>query len=384
MRPIRLSIVGNPDSVHVSRWARHFADRGFDVTLLTFYQSGMQDGDHLHLRYLRPRSGGGGAAGRSGRSRVRIQLAEWLPGTMRLATAARYNLAGFRQQLRASRPDIVHGHYLSNYAFIAALGDIRPLVTTAWGSDVLRDPHDSVVTKKIVQWVIGQSALITYSANAVAEACSNFGARADQLFRVVLGVDSAFLDAVKDSPRPSTRPPVIVSYRSLDRAMFNIDVIIQAMPEVLRRVPGARLLIGNSGQLEPELRELASRLRLAASVEFIGHGDARELANRMGQAAVYVALPDTDASSVTLLEAMAAGAFPVVSDIPASREWVSPDDGIFVPTRDAHSLAAALTEALQSPERRDRAAERNRDLIEREGRWDRNMPRLEEAYRLLV
>ena len=384
MRPIRLSIIGNPDSTHVSRWARHFAQQGFDVTVLSFYQSGLQAGEHLHPRYLRPRRGGYAAAGPTVRTRVGSQLGRWLPGTMRLTTAARYGLAGFRQQLRESRPDIVHGHYLSHYAFIAALGGMRPLVTSAWGSDVLRDPHESLITKKMVQWVIGQSALITYSANVVAEACSNLGARADQLFRVVLGVDSAFLDAVKDCPRPSARPPVIVSYRSLDRSMFNVDVIIQAMPEVLRHVPEARLWIGNSGRLEPELRALASRLRLDTSVEFIGTADAHELANRMCQASVYVALPDTDASSVTLLEAMAAGAYPINSNIPAGREWISQDGGTLVPQRDVQSLASALIEALQNPERRDRVAEHNRGLIEREAMWDRNMPRLEQAYRQLV
>lgn len=55
-----------------------------------------------------------------------------------------------------------------------------------------------------------------------------------------------------------------------------------------------------------------------------------------------------------------------------------------MPQRDVQSLASALIEALQNPERRDRVAEHNRGLIEREAMWDRNMPRLEQAYRQLV
>jgi glycosyltransferase involved in cell wall biosynthesis len=95
-------------------------------------------------------------------------------------------------------------------------------------------------------------------------------------------------------------------------------------------------------------------------------------------------VPETDASSVTLLEAMAAGAYPIASDIPAMREWVRPQGGKLVPLRDVPALAVATTEALQSPERRQVAAAFNRELIEREARWDQNMLALEESYRRLA
>jgi glycosyltransferase involved in cell wall biosynthesis len=302
-----------------------------------------------------------------------------------MVTAARFSIAGFRKHLRASRPDIVHGHYLSDYAFIAATGGFRPLVTSAWGSDVLRDPRESPVTKQIVRWVIGRSALITYNADALAEACTRLGARAAQLVKVVMGVDSAFLDATKGNPAPSARAPVIISHRSLDRTIFNVDVIISAMPEVVRRVPEARLLIGNSGRLEPDLRALASRLGVGSSVQFIGRAaDELELADRLGRAAVYASIPDTDGSSVTLLQAMAAGSFPVVSDIPSNREWIDREGGAVVPLRDAPALATALADALLDAERREVAAERNREVIAREATWDRNMDRMEQAYRQLV
>jgi glycosyltransferase involved in cell wall biosynthesis len=351
--------------------------------VLSFYQSGLVSGGNLHTRYLRQRGSAGAVSG-DGRSSLRQRLVQFLPGAMRLATAARFMLAGFNRQVKAARPDIVHGHYLSDYAFLAALSGRKPLVTTAWGSDVLRDPRESRVTKQIVEWVIKRSSLITYSADVVGEACSGLGARKDQLSKVILGVDSRFLDAVAGAPRAAVREPLIVSFRSLDRPMFNVDTIIEAMPDVLRHVPDARLLIGNSGRLQPDLQALASRIGVDARVEFIGMVDSDELARRLAAAAVYVSVPETDASSVTLLEAMAAGAYPIASDIPAMREWVRPQGGKLVPLRDVPALAVATTEALQSPERRQVAADFNRELIEREARWDQNMLALEESYRRLA
>ena len=353
------------------------------MTLLSYYQSGLTSDGNLHTRYLRPRRAGE-ARGGDASSNMRRRLVRVLPGMMRLVSAARFSLAGFNRQIEAARPDIVHGHYLSDYAFMAALSGRRPLVTTAWGSDVLRDPRESRVTKKIVEWVISRSSLITYSADVVGEACSGLGARKDQLTKVILGVDARFLDSVAGARPASDREPLIVSFRSLDRPMFNIDTLIEAMPEVVRHVPDVRLIIGNSGRLQPELEALVSRLGLDSKVEFIGKVDSSELARRLAQAAVYVSVPETDASSVTLLEAMAAGAYPIASNIPAMREWVRPEGGKLVPLRDVPALALAITEALQSPERRQLAADFNRELIEREGRWDRNMVALEESYRRLA
>ena len=299
-------------------------------------------------------------------------------------TAARYRIAGLRSALRDIRPDIVHGHYLSDYGFIAASGGVRPLVTSAWGSDVLRDPHESRITARIVRWVIGQSSLITYNADVLAEACVELGARKDQLLKIVLGADRVFLDAGGSHPA-SGRRPVIISHRSLDRSLFNIDVIVAAMPEVLRHVPNAVLQIGHTGRLERSLRELATSLGVDSHVEFIGRAaDERALAERLAQAAVYVAVPDSDGSSVTLLEAIAAGCYPVLSDIPSNREWVLPDGGAVVPARDPSRLAGAIVAALEDVGERTRVAERNRAVIVEHGTWDGNMARMDGSYRELL
>ena len=42
----------------------------------------------------------------------------------------------------------------------------------------------------------------------------------------------------------------------------------------------------------------------------------------MGRADVYVSLAESDGTSIALLEALALGAVPVLSDIPANRAWV--------------------------------------------------------------
>ena len=99
---------------------------------------------------------------------------------------------------------------------------------------------------------------------------------------------------------------------------------------------------------------------------------------------MYVSVPSSEGTSVTLLEAMAAGAYPVVSDLSSNREWVSGEGGTVVPVRQVAPLAEALATALLDPGRRSAAANHNWKVIEERGRWEVNMGRMEKAYRDLA
>jgi L-malate glycosyltransferase len=309
-----------------------------------------------------------------------------MPGINRVANLARLWRGGFYRAFREIDPDIVHGHYVSDYGFLAAATGRHPLVVSAWGSDLLIDPRESRLVNSIVRWVLRRSELITYDAEVVAERAVALGAKPDRLIRVVAGVDSEFMEHVERSwAEPEHRQPVVLSHRSLGRSLFNVDVIIRAMARVLEAVPDARLRVGHDGTLRPQLENLALECGIEHAVEFIGYAsDPGTLARRMCEAAVYVSIPSSDGTSVTLLEAIAAGAYPVLSDLPANREWVTEASGALVPERDVDRVAEAIIAGLKDPVRRMAAAERNRHLVRQEGLWETNMSRLESAYRDLV
>ena len=382
MKPtIKLCMIGNPDSIHVQRWARHFSQRGFDVRLLSYYQPRVEFGGAPAVHFLRARGPGARRAGaRSAAAMSRF------PGMLRLVTAARLRAAGFYRELRRINPDVLHAHYVSDYGFLAALSGRHPMVVSAWGSDLLVDPKLSMITRRLVRWVLARADLITYNADQLGEAARAMGAPAERLLQVVIGVGPEMLDALSTRMvAPADREPVILSQRSLERTLYNVDVVISAMPEVLRRLPAARLVIGGEGALTRQLQVLARRLDVAGAVEFSGTATwPAGLADRLGKAAVYVSVPSSEGTSVTMLEAMAAGAYPIVTDLPANREWVTPQGGTLVPVGQVAPLAEAMVAALENPSLRESAATHNRKLINERGLWDLNMARMEKAYRDLV
>lgn len=376
---IKLCLFGDPDSTHLWRWAHHFASRGFAVSVISNRVPRLAYEPRIAMYAL------GMAQGPAGREPGRRP--SWSPpaGLVRLLLPLKLRLKGYNRVLAQINPDIVHGHYGSNWGYVAQQTGRHPLVTTLWGSDVLRDPNSSPLTRYAVRKTLAASDLVTFDSQDVADAALRFGADPKRLLKVVLGVGDPFLRASVEAIPNADRGPVVISHRSLAHALYNIGTIVEAMPLVIKSVPHARLIVGNDGPLRAALESRAAALGLSSSVSFVGDAAGPgALARRLMNAAVYVSVPATDGTSVTLLEAMAAQAYPVLSDIPANREWISETTGAFVPHGDPIALSEAIIEALKNPDMRARAVAANLTRVRDDGLWARNMEIMEAAYRGLV
>jgi glycosyltransferase involved in cell wall biosynthesis len=103
------------------------------------------------------------------------------------------------------------------------------------------------------------------------------------------------------------------------------DRTIAAMPQVLRRVPRARLVIAGEGPLRGELERQIASLDLAGSVRLLGstpHEKVRQLHNA---ADLFVTVQDLTNLGNQLLEAMHSGTCVVAYDVGGTRD-VAKDD----------------------------------------------------------
>ena len=92
-----------------------------------------------------------------------------------------------------------------------------------------------------------------------------------------------------------------------------------------------------------ELREEAlerevESLNINSSVKFLGRVPHEEMPNLLAQADIYVSTSLHDGTSVSLLEAMGSGAFPVVTDIPSNREWIINGENGFLVSEDEERI----------------------------------------------
>jgi hypothetical protein len=158
----------------------------------------------------------------------------------RLSNALRYQRRGLGRAIDSVEPDVVHAHYVVEHGFYAALTGRRPLVVTAWGSDVLLAPRRSPPARAIVRYTVRRADLVTSNNEHMARRLVELGTPAERVALVVLGAESFFLETPEASVnlRPTSETlPTVISLRSLDSRLYNVDVILRAIL-VRRRVPG--------------------------------------------------------------------------------------------------------------------------------------------------
>lgn len=380
MPPLRIAMLGDFDGLHTRRWAEAMAGRGHEVHAITYYAP-RQALPGVTYHVLRPGtaapSAGSGAAGAS--SGLRRHLP---PGLLRLVHAARYSRAGLRATLRRIAPDVFHGHYVVEHGFYGAFAGFRPYVVSAWGSDLLVESHKPL-GHLIARGTLRTADLVTANDASLAWRAAALGVRAERLAVIHLGIDALFLDAGEGSVNlhpASDEAPTLVSDRALE-PLYNIDVIVRAFAALLRHRPAARLLIAGEGSERVHLEALARDLVPSGAVQFLGRQTPEALAATLAAAHVFVSVPSSDSMALSIVEAMAAGAFPVVSDLPSVDGWVQHGEtGLRVPPRDADALSDALQRVLDDVALRRDAALRNRAQAAEHGLREANMARMERHY----
>ncbi len=156
-------------------------------------------------------------------------------------------------------------------------------------------------------------------------------------------------------------------------AYKGLDVLLEALPRVKRRLDDVEVVIGGGGESLDYYREKAESFGLA--VDFRGFVPDDELPGLYARSRV-LAMPSVSAAQegfgMVALEALACGTPVVTTDIAGVAEDIRRTDaGRVVPAGDADALAAAIADVLSDDERADGMGRRGRKLVEEKYSWGR-------------
>jgi glycosyltransferase involved in cell wall biosynthesis len=335
MKPMRLVLWGDGESPHLLKWARALApqldlwaasSRGF----LPAFDALLPPERRLALG-TQPKAAGGNAA-----------LLRKLPR--------------FAHWLGRVRPDWVHAHYLTSHGTLAWLAITLfaapgRLVGSAWGSDVLLTPQRSALQRRLLSRVLQACTLSTSDSQHMAQRMRALGA--DEVMCFPFGLE-ALPPLAQDKD-----DALFFANRGLE-PIYAPHRVLDGFAAVAKAWPQARLVMANDGSLRAALQARARDLGLQDRVCFVGRLDADAQAAHYAQARWYLSLPRSDSVSVSVLEAMAHGCVPLLSDLPANRELVrSGDNGLILADGALPDLAAL--QALR--ERGEAVARANHDWV---------------------
>lgn len=152
------------------------------------------------------------------------------------------------------------------------------------------------------------------------------------------------------------------------------ETLIRGFAHVRDRLPDVGLLLAGDGPLRGQIEALVDRLRLSDRVRFLGV--RRDVPVLLRAADAFCLTSLSEAASLTVLEAMAAGTPMVLTNVGGNPELARHDrEAFLVPRGDAAAVGAALVELLTNTPRAERmgaaATRRVREMFALEATIDR-------------
>lgn len=323
---------------------------------------------------------------------------------------------------RLPAPDALHAHYwLSGQAAVTLrerLGrtaERLPLVLTLHtaarikdrhaGAGEPREPRERAAAEEVL--LRAAQAVIANTDTEARELAQLYGADPRRLHTVPPGVDAEVFhpgpehpaaqefgarESGARDPAPSERDaagapaPFRILFAGRPQPLKGPEILIRALPGLIRRVPGVQLEIRGSAspQYLARLRELAREEAVDQRCRFTPASPAPRLADAMRAAEVVACPSSSETFGLVALEAQACGTPVAASDVGGLRTAL--DDGragLLVPERTPQAWAQALALLAEDPELRARL--RTRGLAHaRTLTWDDAARRTAAVYRCVV
>lgn len=290
-----------------------------------------------------------------------------------------------RRKIRNFKPDVVIGYRTTSYGFIGALTNFHPLVLAAQGeSDVWPPNHwSNHISSKMAKHAIRNASLIHAWGKNMVPALVSLGARTEQLLVLSRGIDmEKFTYKV---PFSNDSQITLIVSRSL-YPEYHHEILLKAYAKVVHKRPEVnfKLIVAGDGPLLLQLKEQCLNLEIGNHVLFAGRLDSTSLSAHLSEADIYISLPDTEGISSSLLEAMASGCYPIVTDLPANREFIESGKNGMLVSLEVDEVVNAILSVLDNKEKILLSSEGNRSLIEQHADTRINSAKFVARYKQLV
>ena len=352
---MRIVYLADAPYIHTRRWVEHFARGGWDVHVVSFRPAEIA-GARVHYIEGFERAG-----------RVRYLL----------------HARRVRRLVRELQPDVLHALHLTSYGFLAGLCDVRPALTSVWGTDILEAPGWSPLHLLVTRYALAKADHVTATGLRLASATLRYAPRAKPVTVVPYGIDLArFRPLARNGATPAEA--VIGSVARLSREK-GLDVLLAAVARLIERGVPVRVVLAGDGPERGRLERLAGKLGIAGRVDFRGEVPHEQVPAVLGELDIFVLPSRAEGFGVAALEAAAMELPVVASEVHGLPDVV--DDGrsgLLVPPGDVEGLAGAVGRLAADATLRAEMGRAGRSLVERRYRWEENTAQMERLYRYVL
>jgi len=406
---MKICFIADARSPIAKNWITYFVQRGHDVHVISSYPCSGNNYPNASVQEvtsklsrragIQSNEGGRGATqglssrltaeARTGRlSDVTFAIQHWVE---RFGVGRRSD--AIRELCRQIKPDVVHAMRLPFEGITAALADPpAPLLISIWGNDLTLFARRFPVTGRQSCRALQRADALHCDCNRDLKLAAQFGFDTHKPSIVLPGGGGIQMDVFGTREADSTvrrrfeipeNVPLVCNPRGFrgyvrnDTFFRSVALTTKCRPDVVFAAVGM--------QGHPVAERWISSLGIEQNVRLLPMLSRAEMAMLLQASDIVVSPSEHDGTPNTLLESMAAGAFPIVGNIESVREWIN--DGVNGSLRDpsdAQGFSEAILSAVADRQLRISAAVRNRQLIADRAEYSSSMEKAERFYERLL
>ncbi len=317
--------------------------------------------------------------------------------TFQMTQAIHYPFMPGMYDMLSEPADLVHSHsfgyYHTNVAAMRSRLKGTPLVITphyhppetmqgGFARHQLRKVYDA----RIANWVFEQADAVLFNTHAEMASMAHHLDDVGKARVIPNGLHTELYESLPD-PRPfkeerGIEGPMVLY---LGRLAVNkrMELVIGAMPELLKVVPDLQLVIaGPDDGVGAEWKALTAKLGMEDHARFEGFLSEEDKMAAFTAADVFVLPSEWEAYGLVLMEAQACGTPCVVADRGGPKEVIAPGEtGLVVPYGDEERWRTALLDLLTDDGLRDRMSRAARERAMTVFRWSSIIDQIEGVYK---
>jgi len=272
-----------------------------------------------------------------------------------------FTLSSLRYIIKEFKPDLIHAHNVTSYGILGARSDFHPLMISVWGLDITDVCKRNPIVREMVRWALHKADLIAATSLFLQEATHPL-CPSKEIFVTPFGIETD-----RFIPQPKNKSLFTVGTVRHLLPGYGIDILIRAYSCLRSSLPETpmRLIVVGDGFLRNKFINLAQKLQVSDSVEFMGYIPNEVLPRVYNEMDIFV-LPSMhqEAYGVAALEAASCGLPIVASKIGGIPEIVTEEKtGFLFPPGDYFALAKYLRLLYLDKDLRQKMGAAGREVV---------------------
>jgi glycosyltransferase involved in cell wall biosynthesis len=289
-----------------------------------------------------------------------------------------------RQFAKKQKPDMVIAERTTSYGFLGAATKVSPFAVAQQGiTDTWPENSNMLFVKKwLEKRAFDRADLIHAWGKVMADTMQKKKVPMSKVMILPKGISlDAFVFDIEKQPADKIRAVVT---RSLTN-YYRHEIIIAAFEQLHKKGIDFELVIVGDGVRKAALETLVGEMGMTNKVVFTGRINNNDLPTYMAKSNIYISMPVTEGVSASLFEAMAAGTYPIVTNIPGNQNWIEHGkNGSLIDIDDTFALAKEIERTWNEVAFRQKAVLTNRRTVEEKANYKINMKLIADRYHQLI